>query len=340
MPNIIAMLTFCDGENPQVLAALQEPGSIYDKIIPHVESPWYYKFNNSAYFSLNINDQFTRMFWDLGMRSFKRFIKRLEKLKKVNLNQTKEVLNERKKLENLIVILQEKLTIGLDKVTQCKEEYKIINDLKKDIKDSDKFTKEIFVPKVRKVDLPQGKHTTTCLNCNFTCHKICYIADDAQKYYCASMENGKCVRCTGKCKWDAHKNTPYYIENYLEKEIVTLEELKKKYDDSTSKIFDRAKILKNIKNNIYILNKECIDTQEKITETINRLKQIALNKDILSSEEHIELLIQSEKMEKKDGFIQRVEALELLKKQKKLMREAYQNKISSMEKLKKFLDDT
>ena len=70
------------------------------------------------------------------------------------------------------------------------------------------------------------------------------------------------------------------------------------------------------------------------------MKQIALNKDILSSEEHIELLIQSEKMEKKDGFIQRVEALELLKKQKKLMREAYQNKISSMEKLKKFLDDT
>ena len=340
MPNIIAMLTFCDGENPQVLAALQEPGSIYDKIIPHVESPWYYKFNNSAYFSLNINDQFTRMFWDLGMRSFKRFIKRLEKLKKVNLNQTKEVLNERKKLENLIVILQEKLTIGLDKVTQCKEEYKIINDLKKDIKDSEKFTKEILVPKVRKVDLPQGQHTTTCLNCNLTCHKICYIADDAQKYYCASMENGKCVNCTGKCKWDAHKNTPYYIENYLEKEIVTLEELKKKYDDSTSKIFDRAKILKNIKNNIYILNKECIDTQEKITETINRLKQIALNKDILSSEEHIELLIQSEKMEKKDGFIQRVEALELLKKQKKLMREAYQNKISSMEKLKKFLDDT
>ena len=102
--NIIAMLTFCDGEDPQVLAALQEPGSVYDKIIPHVEPPWYYKFNNSAFFSLNMNDQFTRMFWDLGMKSFKRFIKRLEKMKKITLNQTKEVLTERKKLENLIVI--------------------------------------------------------------------------------------------------------------------------------------------------------------------------------------------------------------------------------------------
>lgn len=340
MPNIIAMLTFCDGENPQVLAALQEPGSIYDTIIPHVESPWYYKFNNSAFFSLNINDQFTRMFWDLGMRSFKRFMKRLEKLKKINLNQTKEVLTERQKLENLIIILQEKLTVGLDKVTQCKEEYKIINDLQRDIKDSENFTTEILVPKVRKVDLAPGKHTTTCLNCNLTCHKICYIADDDQKYDCAAMEDGKCVKCIKKCGWKDHKNTPYYLEHYVEKEIRTLDELKKKYDDSKSKIFDRKKILDNIKNNIYLLNKECIDTQEKITKTINRLKQIALNKDILSSEEHIELLIQSEKMDKKEGFIQRVEALELLKKQKILMRQAYQNKIPPMEDLKKFLDET
>ena len=70
------------------------------------------------------------------------------------------------------------------------------------------------------------------------------------------------------------------------------------------------------------------------------MKQIALNKDILSSEEHIELLIQSEKLERKEGFIQRVEALELLKKQKKLMREAYQNKIPSMVELKEFLNET
>ena len=247
MSNIIAMLTFCDGENPQVLAALEEPGSIYDKIIPHVEPPWYYKFNNSASFSLNINDPFTRMFWDLGMRSFKRFIKRLEKLKKVNLNQTKEVLTERQKLENLIVILQEKLTIGLDKVTQCKEEYKIINDLAKDIKDSENFTTEILVPKVRKVDLHQGSHTTTCLNCNLTCHKICYITDDDQKYDCAAMENGKCVKCIKKCDWQHHKNTPYYIENYVEKEVRTLEELKKNMMIVKVKFLIGKKFLKILK---------------------------------------------------------------------------------------------
>ena len=59
----------------------------------------------------------------------------------------------------------------------------------------------------------------------------------------------------------------------------------------------------NIKNTIDLLNTECIDTQDKITKTINRLKRMALNKGILSSEEEIEFLIQSEKMDKKEGFI-------------------------------------
>ena len=59
----------------------------------------------------------------------------------------------------------------------------------------------------------------------------------------------------------------------------------------------------NIKNTIDLLNTECIDTQDKITKIINRLKRMALNKGILSSEEEIEFLIQSEKMDKKEGFI-------------------------------------
>jgi len=338
--NIIAMLTFCDGENPQVITALQEKGSIYDTIIPHVELPWYYKFNNSAFFSLNTKDPFTLMFWNLGMRSFDKFIKRLEKLKKITLNQTKEVLNEREKLESLIVILQEKLTVGLDNVAQCKEEYKIICDIAKDIKDSANFTKNIRIPKVQKVALPVGQHTTYCLNCNRTCHKICRISKNELKYRCAAIKNGNCIVCPKKCSWKVHTNYQYILEYYLAEETVTLEEIKKKYDDSKSKFFDRKRILQNIKYNIIKLNKECIDTQEEITKTINRLREIALNKDILSSEEHIELLIQSEKREKKEGFLQRIEALELLKKQKKLMREAYQNKISSMEELNKFLNET
>lgn len=338
IPNFIAMLTFCDAELPQVLAALKEPGSVYDIIIPHVKEPWYYQFNNSAFFSVNSN-AFTNMFWDLGMRSFNRFIQRLDEMEKKSLNQTRKVIDERRKLEELIVILQQKLTDTLDKVSECKQHYQIIDDLKRDIIDSKNYTKMIDVPKVRQIDLKQGQHTTTCLVCNITCHKNCYYADNEDKKLCSAMYKNKCKFCEKKCEWNQHKNTPYILESYIEKEIVTLEKIKEKYLKSKSEMNDKKIILEKIKNKILDLNNSCLQIQQEITDTINRLKKIALNKDVLTSEEHIELLIQSEKMERKEGFIQRIEALEELKKQKELMRNAYQNKIPKLEEIQKFLED-
>ena len=80
-----------------------------------------------------------------------------------------------------------------------------------------------------------------------TCHKICYITDDDQKYDCAAMENGKCVKCIKKCDWQHHKNTPYYIENYVEKEVRTLEELKKNMMIVKVKFLIGKKFLKILK---------------------------------------------------------------------------------------------
>lgn len=56
------------------------------------------------------------------------------------------------------------------------------------------------------------------------------------------------------------------------------------------------------KNDLINLNIECINTQDLITKSINRLQQIALNKTVFeSSEEHIDLLIETEKSENKKG---------------------------------------
>ena len=94
------------------------------------------------------------------------------------------------------------------------------------------------------------------------------------------------------------------------------------------------KILEETKIELDALNKECIDIQENIIRIINKLKQIALNKDILFSEENIELLIQNEEDKKLEGFLQRVEALKKLKKKLILMKNAYENKIPELEELK------
>jgi len=74
----------------------------------------------------------------------------------------------------------------------------------------------------------------------------------------------------------------------MEEETVTLDELKKKYCDSKSDLDTKTQLLMGAKQDLINLNMECINTQDLITKSINRLQQIALNKTVFeSSKEHI-----------------------------------------------------
>ena len=56
-----------------------------------------------------------------------------------------------------------------------------------------------------------------------------------------------------------------------------------------------------------------MNIQDLITNGINRLKEIALNKSVFStSEEYIEILIQGERQEQKEGYQIRIEGLQML----------------------------
>ena len=127
----------------------------------------------------------------------------------------------------------------------------------------------------------------------------------------------------------------------MEEETVTLDELKKKYCDSKSDLDTKTQLLMGAKNDLINLNIECINTQDLITKSINRLQEIALNKTVFeSSEEHIELLIENEKSEHKEGWQTRIEGLELLKQQKKMLREIYQGENQKMNNIRKFIEDS
>ena len=83
--NFVAKLTFCDGKEPQIVQALKELGSIFNKIISHIKDSLYNKFNNSGIYSDEIEDEFTQMFWKLGMKSFDAFIQQLLKIPRKSL---------------------------------------------------------------------------------------------------------------------------------------------------------------------------------------------------------------------------------------------------------------
>ena len=127
----------------------------------------------------------------------------------------------------------------------------------------------------------------------------------------------------------------------MAEEVVTLDELKKKYCDTKSDFDKKTQLFLGAKQDITNLNVECINTQYLITKSINRLQQITLSKTVFeSSEEYIELLIETEKSEHKEGWQTRIEGLELLKQQKKMLREIYKGENQKMNDMRKFIEDS
>ena len=53
-----------------IIPSLEDPDCIFSSVIPHIKKPWYYKFNNSTFFSSEREDEFTKMFYKLWMKSF------------------------------------------------------------------------------------------------------------------------------------------------------------------------------------------------------------------------------------------------------------------------------
>ena len=276
------------------------------------------------------------------MKSFERFTEKLNKFSPVKLDQTQQVLRERSRLSQNIEILSGKLKLALNKTEAIKHQYQVINGLKIDINDSKNYEIETRVPDIKKVPFSEsGRYMTTCLICIKTCHIECCIKDDDDKRGCACIDdNGYCVMCPKKCHWTEHKNRPYKLVSYMKTVKTTLNDLKKKYVTSGSKLDKKTQILNGTLDELLELNSQCLNIQDQLFQSINRLKEIALNKNVFSSaEEYIDLMIEKEKNEHMEGWESRIEGLNILKKQKKLLRDYSEGNTGDVAGIRKFLQE-
>ena len=125
----VPMLTFCDGKEPLIIDGLLS-NEAFLTVLPHLEEPWYLKFNNSAIFA-SIKDKFSEIFWEIGMTSFSIFLDKISFLPRKSLMMSKEVLEKRENLENSILILKNKLDTGLTLIESYKKVIKSIEEKKK-----------------------------------------------------------------------------------------------------------------------------------------------------------------------------------------------------------------
>ena len=308
--NIFMMLTFADGQQPPVLEAIKKANIPCDK---------YFKFNNSALFAENkeTKEGFDAMFWKMGFLSFKNFFAEFAKTESVSLRLTKEVLNEREQLQTLIEGLNPQITKGLNKIEEMRQEELVLQHHVKEIETNKDFTYEVEVTKPRYVSLQgTGRHTTTCLKCNFTCHQDCKIADDCNKRGCWAMDKrtGDCRICSLNCFWSDHKNLPYLIEYETVTESRTSADLQAKYETAVSGKSKVEGMIQQLELFLQGVHTGVMSMINQAQQSLHRLDEIALKPNPLSQVQYLELLIESEKNEAKPGWKQRIQYFEEAKR--------------------------
>eukprot|EP01084_Bolivina_argentea_P268580 456238_1 len=153
--NIFVLLTFADNKKPPAIAALKAGR------VPYKES---FKLNNSA-FELDEDDDedeiFGKLYWEMGIKSFAKFFKKLDTVKTKSLSLTKKVLTRREQLEIFIEGIQPTINQGFSILEGIRKQIIFINKYADLINANKDFMVETTLSKARHVS-NNGTCTTTC----------------------------------------------------------------------------------------------------------------------------------------------------------------------------------
>ena len=305
--NILVLFTFADGQKPQALSAMLAAGILEDENN-------FFKFNNSALFVANScvddEDNFDRMFWKMGIKSFEKFFQGLAGMEPKSLVLTKQVLDERAQLEVRLSALKEKIDLGVNKLSELQQLKRVFNQHAADINANKNFKFSVQEPKRVQIELETGTYTTNCLTCNFTCHFPCGIPRSENKDRCWAMTNGSCRECPNKCSWNNHVNDQYRFET----EYVTVEkeydDIKNRYDTALEGRSKIKAVIKKVEDEFNQTNCIVLSFVAEMQRGLKKLSEIALKKDPLQQVDYLDLLIESEKTQAKPGWQDRVKSLQ------------------------------
>ena len=305
--NVLVLFTFADGQKPQALSAMLEAG------ILERESN-FFKFNNSALFVANSGendeDNFDRMFWRMGIKSFEKFFQGLAEMESKSLVLTKQVLDERAQLEVRLSGLRDKIALGVNKLSELQQLKRVCDQHAADINANKNFKFTVEEAKRVQVKLPIGQYTTNCLVCNYTCHYPCSIPRNEDKRGCAAMLDESCKECPNNCHWSKHVNDAYRFETQYETVEKEYDEIRERFNVAVEGQSEAEAVIKQVEQDFHETNRIVLRFVAEMQRGIKKLSEIALKKDPLQQVDYLDMLIESEKSQAKSGWKDRVSALQ------------------------------
>jgi GTP-binding protein EngB required for normal cell division len=297
--NFLFLITFCDGGNVQAEPSLVADSSIVAPIIKDLQNKsitWNCKFNNSAVFQpVDMNDLFSKPFWDLYQKGMHEFFHKLCEIKEKSLTMTNEVIFERAQLDTLLVDMQSYFQKQLAESRSLK---KVLNEFETcyaSLESNSNFEIETSEPIKIKQPIKNGTHTTYCTKCDHTCHRVCQHGPFWSKLLCECMSYGSCVVCPGKCGFIYHSDPGFTIEQGSRPVKKTMDSVKKQFDAADSELSQKENIVLGIlraQDNVYL---ETLKINDKMRLCINKLSEIALRPNCFSTTaEYIKVMIANE----------------------------------------------
>merc|ERR1712217_286508 len=193
-----------------------------------------------------------------------------------NLDGTRSVLEERERLEGALEALPTQIKTVLGAAETLRQESALLACLDDEMTAAADFAYTVKIDKFKKHPVPSGVNTTTCTQCDWTCHESCCYANDSEKASCCVMSGGQCTRCPKKCHWSLHQNLPYTLEWYTVDETRTADDLKTRYVSAQSGISAKEQIVEGLLEDVEKAQTLALSLIERMRNAQNRLSEIAL----------------------------------------------------------------
>ena len=250
------------------------------------------------------------------MENFESFFAQLDKMKTQSLSLSRQVLDQRKRLEATVEGLQQLIQRGLVKMEEIRKIRQAMVDNQAQIEANVDVQIEVEVTEPQKIDISHtGRFLTNCSKCHVTCHYPCAIPRDEDKAGCAAMTNGICHVCPERCIWNVHFNQTYKWEYVKVKKTVSSDEVKEKYEKLTNKKLSAQELVQVLEQDLRGIEAQVLESVTTVAQSIQRLEEIALRPNPFSTPQYIDLMIASEQQEKKPGFNERIDSLRKLRQQ-------------------------
>ncbi|KAL0152537.1 hypothetical protein M9458_052260 [Cirrhinus mrigala] len=332
--NIMILVTFADGKEIPVLEAIKAADLPCKK--NKMGQPTHFKFNNTAVFAdkgveepttsdddSDDDDQdcslkLYEIVWTSTFKQMKAFFKALGTIESKDLTLTKNVLEERERLEKSMANLIPQIRAGLTKLNEMNAFRQCLENESKILKQNENFEKEVDVVKANRI--PVESFTLNCNTCFFTCHSNCFLPADDPVSTCAVMNDaGHCVVCPQACHHTAHVKEKVMWTYETKKEKKTIKELKENFMKAKGKFMDTKQILDALEKEFSVIENKLKQLIKMSSDCLKQLDKIALKPKSFSAAEYIEILIKTEKEEKRTGYLDRIVGLEKIKKETLLL---------------------